>query len=57
MIKNGFRTDDPVLDDWDNEIEHIEHRIHKIEHNIPKNQKNYFSGTAFISFMTEQEKD
>ncbi|KRX04111.1 hypothetical protein PPERSA_08326 [Pseudocohnilembus persalinus] len=56
-FQEAFNQKDPVLKDWDDEIEHIEHRIHKIEHNIPQDQKHYFSGTAFVSFETEQQKD
>ena len=41
--------------DLEQEIEHIEHRIHKFEAKLISNP-SYFAGVAFISFNTEAEK-
>jgi hypothetical protein len=55
LKEKGFREEDPTLIDLNEEIEHIEKRIHNLLHEIPKDP-HYFAGIAFVSFQTEQEK-
>ncbi len=39
----------------DEEIEHFRHKIHHLEESIPENNA-LFTGVAFVSFKTENEK-
>ncbi len=55
LALHGYNPNDPVLVSHDEEIEHFRHKIHHLEESIPENNA-LFTGVAFVSFNTEQEK-